>query len=138
VQWLDLIAIISPAILYQISKKREIDGVWLKNFWIVLPVFSLWIFVSRWIGQNFEGLFLTGSWSLLGIAIFGLGLIFKERWYRLSGLLILALAVGRIVVVDLWQFGTLSRVLTLLSCGAVLGILGFIYNRYGETIKKYL
>ena len=37
--------------------------------------------------------FLTMSWSLLGLALFGLALGFRERWYRYAGLLVLFLAI---------------------------------------------
>jgi uncharacterized membrane protein len=140
-RWTDLIVILAPAVLQQVhhrqtsfrGKFRALDVAG-----ILLTVFYLWLFIGRWVTQTSAGFYLSASWSVLALAIFGVGLLLKERTYRLSGLFMLACTVVRIVFVELWQFGALSRILSLMVCGAVLGVLGFIYNRYAETIRKYL
>ncbi|NJK93398.1 MAG: DUF2339 domain-containing protein [Blastochloris sp.] len=139
-RWTDLGVILAPVLLNLWAAR----GAWAwRPRWqavleMVLAVLTLWCWVSRWAGQS--GLELNQSvvWSLLALLIFVGGLFSRERVYRLAGLGILAVTLGRIVFVDLWQFGTLSRIASLLVAGLVLGVLGYIYNRYGDWLRKYL
>lgn len=140
-RWTDLVVILAPALLQQIDQRwalRNWKGRWQEVLEIVLTLGTLWLFVSRFVTQHSGGFYLSVSWSILALSVFCVGLFLRERVYRLAGLTILGCTLGRIVFIDLWQFGTLSRILSLMVSGAVLGVLGYIYNRYAESIKKYL
>ena len=68
-----------------------------------------------------------------------MGLLLRERTYRLAGLALLALALGRLGVFDIWNLqDKIARSLSVLALGVVLLALGFIYNRYQDTIRKWL
>ncbi|MGH7969539.1 MAG: DUF2339 domain-containing protein, partial [Limisphaerales bacterium] len=82
--------------------------------------------------------YLTASWSLLALALFTCGILLRERVYRWLGLGILACAVGRVVVFDVWKLETLYRILSFMALGIVLLVLGFIYNKYQEKIREWL
>jgi len=99
---------------------------------------SLWLFVSRWVLEGQSGFYLTASWSLLALVIFTSGFLFREKIYRWLGLGILACALGRVVVFDVWKLETLYRILSFLALGIVLLVLGFIYSRYQEKIRQWL
>jgi len=51
---------------------------------------------------------------------------------------VLACALGRVALFDLWKLETLYRVLSFMALGIVLLVLGFIYSRYQEKIKQWL
>jgi len=140
-RWADLAVILAPALIQQVNKHwLPLKGKerWQEILEILLSVVSLWIFSGNVIKGFASGFYLSAGWSVYALMIFGFGFLLKERTYRLAGLFILACTVGRIVFVDLWQINALTRILSLMVCGVVLGFLGFIYNRYAETIKKYL
>lgn len=98
--------------------------------------FSFWLFVWRWSMQT--GFSLTVGWSALGLLLFVLGMLFRERIYRWAALAVLGCALGRIVLFDVWKLGTVHRMLSFLALGVVLLVLGFLYNRYQEKIRQWL
>jgi uncharacterized membrane protein len=61
-----------------------------------------------------------------------------ERSYRLSGLGLLLLCVGKIVVIDVWGLGARDRYVTFIIMGGALLLVSFLYTKYRETIKEYL
>lgn len=105
---------------------------------ILLGGLSLWLFVSRWVAQGPGGFYLTASWSVLALALLAGGMVLRERMYRWLGLAVLAAALGRVVMLDVWRLETNYRVLSFLALGLVLLVLGFIYNRYQEKIRQWL
>ena len=50
----------------------------------------------------------------------------------------LACALGRVVIFDVWKLETLYRILSFMALGIVLLVLGFIYNKYQEKIREWL
>jgi hypothetical protein len=105
---------------------------------IVVSGLTLWLFVSRWVSRNASGFYLTASWSALALMLFVCGLAMRERMYRWLGLAVLAGALGRVVVFDVWKLETLYRILSFMALGIVLLVLGYIYNKYQEKIKEWL
>ena len=99
---------------------------------------SLLWFLSRWVMRESGGFYLTASWAGLALILFIAGIVIRERMYRWVGLGVLALALGRVVLFDVWKQETIYRVLTFMALGIVLLVLGFIYNKYQETIRKWL
>ncbi len=106
---------------------------------IFITGIALWTFVSRWVvitsGTHF---LITVSWAALAAALFTIGFALRERMYRWLGLGILACAVGRVFVSDVWKLETIYRILSFMALGVVLLALGFIYNKYQEKIRQWL
>ncbi|HWX22655.1 MAG TPA: DUF2339 domain-containing protein [Candidatus Binatia bacterium] len=108
---------------------------------ILLGGLSLWVFLSRWVGdleREGGGAYLTAGWSLLALGLFTAGIVLRERLYRWLGLGILACAIARVFIFDVWKLETLYRILSFMALGIVLLVLGFIYNKYQEKIKEWL
>ena len=106
---------------------------------ILIGGFSLWRFLSLWVlEQQPEGFYLTASWSMLALGFFTAGIALRERMYRYLGLGVLACALGRVVIFDVWKLETLYRILSFMALGIVLLVLGFIYNKYQEKLKEWL
>lgn len=99
---------------------------------------SLWLFLSRWVGETDNARFLTACWSLLALGLFATGIVLRERTYRWLGLGILGCAVVRVGVVDVWKLEALYRVLSLMALGMALLVLGFVYSKYQEKIREWL
>lgn len=116
---------------------------------IILGGASLWLFLTCWVCRNNSGFYhwvsgretgsyLTASWSALALILFTCGMVLRERMYRWLGLGVLACALGRVFIFDVWKLETLYRILSFLALGIVLLVLGFIYNKYQEKIKEWL
>jgi hypothetical protein len=81
---------------------------------------------------------ITVSWSALGVIVFLFALWVGERSFRLAGLALLLLGVGKIMVVDVWRLSPRDRYLTFITMGSALLLVSFLYSRYREAIRRYL
>jgi len=81
---------------------------------------------------------ITLSWGLEGVALFMFALWVGERSFRLSGLGLLLLCAGKILVVDVWRLSLPDRYLTLIVLGSALILVSFLYTRHREAIRQYL
>jgi Predicted membrane protein (DUF2339) len=94
--------------------------------------------LTGWTQQHFGAGGYTAAWSLLGSACFGLGLAMRDSAVRRTGLALIAAALARILLVDVWALSTLGRVVSFLALGGVLLAVGFIYNRFSDRIQRWL
>jgi hypothetical protein len=109
-----------------------------QNALVTASLATVWLWVSHWTVVNVDSSNLTVAWSVLALLVLGAGFFLRERVYRLGGLAILGLAVGRIFLIDVWQLETIYRILSFLVLGAVLLVLGFAYNRLAESLRRWL
>jgi uncharacterized membrane protein len=81
---------------------------------------------------------VTLSWGLEGVAVFVLALWLGERSFRLTGLGLLLLCVGKILLVDVWRLDPRDRYLTFIVLGAALLLVSFLYTKNREALRQYL
>jgi len=91
-----------------------------------------------WVTFFHDPLPLTAAWALLALAGFVAGFLLRDRIFRLGGLGILALALGRIILFDVWGLELPLRILSFLVLGGVLLLLGYLYNRYADRIRQWI
>jgi hypothetical protein len=82
--------------------------------------------------------YLTAAWGVEGVAVFAIALLLGERAFRLSSMGLLLLCVGRLVIVDVWTFDPLGRIISFMALGAALLVVSYLYTRYRESWRKYL
>ncbi|MEM8952725.1 MAG: DUF2339 domain-containing protein [Verrucomicrobiota bacterium] len=93
----------------------------------------LWALVSMDVA---DGL-ITVSWAILAFVLFAAGLAMKERSFRFVSLGLLAAALVRVLTIDVWKLEAVPRILSFIAIGVVLLVLGFVYNRFQATLKRY-
>ena len=98
----------------------------------------LGIKLSAQVTDLFDGNGKAISWGLYAVLLFSIGLGFADKLFRRFGLFYLLIAVIHIIAVDAMKLDTLGRILSFLTLGAVLLLLGFLYNQYQDKIRKYL
>jgi hypothetical protein len=81
---------------------------------------------------------VTLVWSGEGVAVFVFALWMRQRSYRLAGLGLLLLAVGKIVIFDVWGLSPRDRYLTFIALGAALLAVSWLYTRFRETVRQLL
>ena len=81
---------------------------------------------------------VTVSWGVEGVVIFLLALAVRERSFRLTGLGVLLLCVGKVMALDVWGLQARDRYITLIIVGAALVFVSFLYTRYRDAIRQYL
>ena len=139
IYWMNLLSLLAMLAMQQILRRspehfsldEKIHGAI-----IFVAGVSLWRFLSCWVTTS--GIFLTMSWAGFAVLVFVAGMILRERFHRWLGLGILAASVGRVVLVDVWKQETIYRVLTFMALGVALLVVGFIYNKYQDAIRKWL
>ncbi|MEW6303377.1 MAG: DUF2339 domain-containing protein [Verrucomicrobiota bacterium] len=110
----------------------------LQSAMIVIGLTTLWLYLSKWVTSGQSGFYLTVAWAVYALVLFGLGLGLRETAYRRMGLTVLAFAIGRVGLIDVWKLETLHRILSFMALGIVLLVLGFVYNKYQEKLRQWL
>jgi len=81
---------------------------------------------------------ITLSWGVEGVVVILLGLLASERSYRITGLCLMLLCVGKIVCLDFWSMGSTDRVITFIVLGAAMISVPILYGKFGETVRRLL
>ena len=81
---------------------------------------------------------VTVAWGIEGVLIVLLALAVNERSFRLTGLVLLLVCVGKIMVRDAWGLAPRDRYVTFIILGAALLLVSFLYSKYRETIRQFL
>lgn len=81
---------------------------------------------------------VTLVWGVEAVAVFVFALYVKERSFRLSGLALLLISVGKIVFYDVWQLEPSDRYLTFIALGVALLAVSWLYTRYRDLVRQYL
>lgn len=81
---------------------------------------------------------VTVSWGIEGVLIILLALAVKERSFRLAGLSLLLLCVGKVLAMDVWGLQPRDRYVTFIIVGAALLFVSYLYSRYRDAIRQLL
>jgi len=81
---------------------------------------------------------VTVAWGIEGVLIVLLALAVNERSYRLTGLGLLLLCVGKVLARDAWGLAPRDRYITFIILGAALLLVSFLYSKYRDTIRQFL
>jgi hypothetical protein len=103
-----------------------------------MQFFVAFLLLTFMLAKKMPGGYLTIGWGLEGVLIFMFALAVKERSFRLTGLGMLLLCVGKVMAMDVWGLQTRDRYLTLIIVGSALIGVSVLYNRYRESIRQYL
>lgn len=142
VNWPNALAILAVLAAQRLARRlpqRFAISAQVHSVWIIVSGAALWLFVSRWVGITTGTQFLlTASWAVLAGVLFTAGFVLRERMHRWLGLGILASAVTRVFLFDVWRLETLYRILSFVALGIVLLALGFVYNKFQDKIRQWL
>jgi len=100
--------------------------------------FAAFLLLTVLIAAEAQSGLLALAWGGEAVAVFLFALRLEERSFRLSGLALLLLSVGKIVLIDVWRMNPRDRYLTLIGLGCALLVTSFFYTRHRETIQRYL
>lgn len=112
---------------------------WVQRGVIFAGLATLWWYVT--LAVRYEAILndsRTVAWALLALAVFGASFPLREKTYRHAALGILALALMRFAFVDFWEFEITGQILGAAVLGGVMVLLGFLYNRFHEAVRKLL
>ncbi len=81
---------------------------------------------------------VTLAWGVVGLLVILLGLVVSRRSYRLTGLALLLLCIGKIVVRDAWHLDERSRYITFIVLGVALLLVSALYSKYRDQVSRLL
>jgi len=103
-----------------------------------MQFFAPVVLLSLMLALKMRAGMVTVSWGIEALLIIVLALAVKERSFRLTGLGLLLLCVGKIMALDVWQLQARDRYVTLIIVGSALLLVSYLYSRYRETISQFL
>lgn len=103
-----------------------------------LQFFAPIILLTVMLALKAEAGWITVSWGLEGVLIILFALSVQERSFRLAGLALLLLCVGKVVTMDAWRLDQTSRYITFIIVGVALIAVSSLYIRFRESIRQYL
>jgi predicted membrane protein DUF2339 len=105
-----------------------------EQFFFFIPLALITVLICKDVEQGR----VTMVWGIEAVAVFLYALAVRERTFRLTGLGLLLLCVGKIVLLDVWRQSKSDRFVTFIILGISLLLVSFLYTRYSEAIKRYL
>jgi hypothetical protein len=81
---------------------------------------------------------ITLAWGIEALCVFMFALLVSERSFRLTGVTLLLLCAGKLLLVDVWRLQPRDRYITLIVLGTALLWVSYMYTRYREAIREYL
>jgi hypothetical protein len=105
-----------------------------EQFFFFIPLALITLLIVRDVSQGR----VTMAWGIEAVAVFLFALVVGERSFRLTGLGLLLLCVGKILVLDVWRQDKSDRFVTFIILGIALLLVSFLYTRYSQAIKRYL
>jgi hypothetical protein len=81
---------------------------------------------------------VTLAWGMVGLLVIVFGLLANQRSYRLTGLALLVLCIGKIVFRDAWYLDERSRYITFIVLGVALILVSALYSKYRDQVSRLL
>jgi hypothetical protein len=103
-----------------------------------LLFFAPIVLVTAMIAVKMTPGMITLSLAVEGVLVILLGLVLSQRTYRLTGLLLLLVCVGKIVARDAWRLIDRDRYITFIVLGGGLTLVSMLYNKYRESVRRLL
>jgi hypothetical protein len=88
--------------------------------------------------EKASGRLLTVSLGIEGGALLAAGFILQDRAFRLSGLALFLLCIGKLFVYDLRELDTVSRILSFIVLGVMLMAASWLYTRFRDKLSRLL
>jgi hypothetical protein len=82
--------------------------------------------------------YLTAAWGAEGVVVFLIALRLGERAFRLFSLGLILLCVGCLVLIDVWEFDPIGRIISFMGLGVASLLVGFLYTKNREKWRKFL
>ena len=73
------------------------------------------------------------AWVAVAVMMFAIGFSIRVAAYRWAGFGVLALAAGRLLLVELAHISAVQRILTFVVGGLLLLVVSFVYARFAAN-----
>lgn len=138
-----LLACLPFAFRWRDRFKAQPSGNWMgalvrrpEQFMFFAPVMLLTVMLA----VKMQAGMITVSWGVEALAILIFAFTINERSFRLTGLALLMISFGKMLLVDMWwgAWTWTDRITTFVIVGVAMVAASFLYTRYRERIRQYL
>lgn len=77
---------------------------------------------------------ISASWGVYGLVVLVTGFVRRHRATRLLGMLVLALTLGKIGLIDVWQLAVSWRIWITVGLGVIFVAASLLYQRFSRII----
>jgi uncharacterized membrane protein len=99
----------------------------------ILTGFSLLLFII-FIAFYWDGVTVTLLWLFTAILIFGFGVYRKSVMIRMTGILIIALTLLKLLVLDSISFSPIQKIIAYVVLGVLLLVVSFFYQKFKKQL----
>ncbi|MEI7899250.1 MAG: DUF2339 domain-containing protein [bacterium] len=110
------------------GKAAKVLGLVLVQVWLYASLEA--DVIARVYAPAFQHSAVTVVWTLFAFALLFAGIRVRGKWLRWCGLGLFAVAVGKLLVIDLAGLDTLYRIVAFISVGVLLVLGSFVYLKY--------
>ncbi|MDF2189732.1 DUF2339 domain-containing protein [Paraflavitalea sp. CAU 1676] len=125
----------------RVVRQYTSDQTVLRSWLILLQVMTLafisyeyvnWATIAGALEQYKVGLSII--WGLYALLLVVYGIWKKQRYLRLSAILLFAVTTLKLFFYDLSEAGTITKTLSFITLGIILLLVSFLYNKYKEVL----
>ena len=112
----------------------------LEVFGHLIPVAYIAVEVSAWtragaiLSPMHQHGIISGLWSLYALGLIVVGLQTRVRLRRILGFVLFGITVLKILILDMSLLQPVYRIASLLACGVLLIVAGYVYQKYAKTM----
>ena len=134
---LGVIVYVTYRLILEMNLKNNLRKIFHLGFLVML----LWVLSSElihWLDiAGFTDLYKLGLSILSGVfalTVIAFGILKNKKYLRISAISLFGFTLLKLFFYDLTKMGTISKMIVLLSLGALLLIISFLYNKYKHLI----
>jgi uncharacterized membrane protein len=90
------------------------------------------IVLTSFLGMKLEKTWISCAWALEGFTMLALGFVMREKVMRISGLVVFASLVYRLLIIDLAGAETIYRIFAFIVAGLVLLLSAYAYSWFAK------
>ncbi len=132
-EWLLIVLIVAIAYavyaVYKILKNKSLLEPQEEKLPDVLFYSSTFLVVLS-IFRYIPGIWISMGLGVVGVGLFGIGFLLKNKTFRLGGFIIFAITLGRIVFVDLAGLPIIYKIISFIILGILFLGVSYFYTRY--------
>ena len=88
--------------------------------------------------RNAQNLSITALLAFYAAAMLAVGIVGKWRIVRIAALALLLIPIAKVFAYDVFILERVYRIVAFIGLGALLVLGGYVYQRFGKTIRGYL
>ena len=120
------------------SSSETLSDYYLKTqkFLAILSSITIWGISSLHLTEVYGNAALSIVWAIVALSILCIGFLSKDIVFRTMSFIILGCTVIHVFGVDVWKLNALLRILSFITLGIILLLIGYIYCRKSDQTEE--